>query len=426
MDSPVKREKFIVYLMIASFIIMLLVQFFLLTNAYRGKEKEFNDKLFLVVRVYEDNLSHDTASFNRHQTDSSILFLAHRLKTGLDSVFTQNDIPAEFVYATGKYKTGIRRIGPDSSLLWSSNPVYNEGLKNTKLRIPNLGSSDGYTYYLKVFLPSKPVYLVKSLLPLIIILVITLVMLLFCFIALASTIKKQNRLAVIRNDFINNMTHELKTPLFTISIASKMLAEQAVIQENNKYISYVESIQQETGRLTKLIDIVLQTAAIDKKQLQLTKTIIDVHAVIRASVQSFELITTTQNAMLRLSLDAQEHTMYGDETHITGILYSLIDNALKYSVAPADITISTMNSGSNIAISVADKGIGLDADAKKLVFERFFRAHTGDLHEVKGYGIGLSYVKSMTEEHDGTIHVESKPGKGSAFVVTFPTSKYGN
>lgn len=426
MISPARKEKLIVFVMIASFGIMLLVQFFLLADAYRGKEKEFNDKLFLVVLIYDINITKDTSVFNRYQTDSSFQQLVPVLKRGLDSVLTQNDIPAEFVYATGKNRIGTRKLMPDSNLLWSSNPLYNEGLKNTKLRISNLGYSNGYTYYLKVFFPSKSVYLVTALLPLIIILAITLVILFFCFLALASTIKKQNRLAVIRNDFINNMTHELKTPLFTISIASKMLGEQDAVKENEKYISYVERIQQETARLNKLVDKVLQTAAIDKKQLQLSKTIIDVHDAISAAVNSFGLISSLQHATIQLSFNAGEHTMYGDETHVTGIFYSLIDNAIKYSVAPAEISITTTNVGQEIIITVADKGIGIDANSKKMIFERFFRAHTGDLHDVKGYGIGLSYAKSMTEEHGGTIHVESKPGEGSQFILTFPIKKHGN
>jgi signal transduction histidine kinase len=421
------KRKQLVYLVILGFVIMVLVQLALLSNAYKGKEKDFNDRLFYVVRIFEDHLLRDSLALNRQATDSAVISFAQtRLSKDIDSVFRKNDIPPEFVYAVGKYKPGARRLGADTNLVWSSSPVHNEGLKATRLRLTNFASGDGYSYFVKIFLPSKPAYLLRSLVPLIILLLFTLLALFACFLGLSAIIEKQARLAALKNDFINNMTHELKTPLFTISIASKMLAEQPLTKENQKYASYVASIQQETGRLTKLVDKVLQTSSLEKKQLELDKKKMDLHQAILSAVQSLELIQAEQQAAIRLSLEASNHTVYADETHIQSMLFSLLDNAFKYSDGPADILISTVNAGNNIILSIADKGIGLDAEAKQLVFERFFRAATGDLHNVKGYGIGLSYVKSVIEAHEGSVRVESKPGEGSQFILTLPCYRDGS
>jgi signal transduction histidine kinase len=232
------RRKQVIYLVLVGFVIMVFVQWALLSNAYKGKEKDFNDKFFYVVRFYEDQLIKDTSVMNRLTNINTAVDLAKtRVQKDLDSVFISNDIPTDFVYAVGKSRFEDGRMKMDSTLIWSSDPVYNSGLKATKLKIANLGPKGVDNYYIKVFLPSKPAYLLRSLLPLIVTLILTLLILFFCFLALASIIKKQASLAEIKNDFINNMTHELKTPLFTISIASKMLAEQALIKENSKYVS---------------------------------------------------------------------------------------------------------------------------------------------------------------------------------------------
>ncbi|MBV9988093.1 MAG: HAMP domain-containing histidine kinase [Chitinophagaceae bacterium] len=415
------KRKQLVYLVVLGFVVMILVQLALLSNAYKGKEKDFNDRLFYVVRIFEDHLLRDTLSRDRQANDSTALrFVQTDLQKQVDSVFRKNDIPPSFVYAVGKFRTGTRRLGADTNLIWSSAPQYNEGLKATKLRIANFASGGDNTYFMKIFLPEKPTYLLRSLLPLIIILLLTVLALFACFLGLSAIIQKQARLAELKNDFINNMTHELKTPLFTISIASKMLAEQALTKENPKYASYVSSIQQETGRLTKLVDKVLQASSLEKKQLALDMKSVDLHEAIHAAVKSLELIRTTQQAVLKLSLQAAHHQIYADETHIESVMFSLLDNAFKYSNGPADILISTRNENGNIVLTIADKGIGLDAANRQLVFERFFRAHTGDLHEVKGYGIGLSYVKSVIEAHNGSVRVESKLSEGSQFILTLP------
>ncbi|MEO7530852.1 MAG: HAMP domain-containing sensor histidine kinase [Sediminibacterium sp.] len=430
------KQNPVFYFILAGFAIMVFVEWPLLHNAYKGKEKDFNDKLFLVVSFVEESVAKDTVRMKTVTTDSAAInFVLTVVKRNIDSAFTHNDIRPDYVIGIGKLNKSTssdpfvfrsHRDLANTALIWSSDHNNDQGLLATKLRLAHIGPKGSDVYVVKIFLPSKPSLLFKQLLPLIIVSAITLLMLFVCFLVLISIIRKQSRLAEVKNDFINNMTHELKTPLFTISIASKMLAEHSAIKENTKFASYIESIQEETGRLTKLVDKVLQASALEKKQLQLDKKELDMHTVIRTSVKSLELIREEQNAVINLSLQAEMHIIDGDETHIAGVIYSLVDNAFKYSNGPAHITISTINRGNHILVSFVDKGIGFDLETKGLIFERFFRAHTGNLHHVKGYGIGLSYVKTIIDAHKGSISVNSKVGKGSEFILILPYIPYGN
>jgi signal transduction histidine kinase len=426
------RQNSFFYLILAAFAVMIFVERPLLNSAYKGKEKDFNDKLFLVAPYIEETLIKDTSAMNRLTDDTTVInFVRTRLTEYIDSFFVRNDIPIDYVYAVGKlsstteYYAGRSPFRTNPNLIWSSDPSQNAGLADTRLRVAHIGRRNADVYYVKIFLPSKPAFLVKQLLPLVILSGISILLLFVCFMILLSIIRKQSALASAKEDFVNNMTHELKTPLFTISIASKMLAAQDQIRQNEKLISYIGSIQEETTRLTQLVDKVLETSALDKDQLQLDKKPLDLHTIIRAAVKSFELISKEKGANVTLFLGAEQHTIYGDEAHITAAVGSLLDNAFKYSKEAPQITITTRSQDKHISLSIADQGVGIDLQTKHQLFERFFRGHTGNLHDVKGYGIGLSYVKAIVEAHGGSISVKSKVGEGSEFILILPYS-YGS
>jgi signal transduction histidine kinase len=426
-----RRNSFF-YLILASFVVMVFVEWPLLNSAYKGKEKDFNDKLFLVAPFIEETLIKDTAAMNALRSDDAVIhFVRTQLTAYIDSFFSRNDIPIDYVYAVGKlanineYYAGRSRFRINPNLIWISDTLQKKGLADTRLAVAHIGPKNADPYFVKIFLPSKPAFLFKQLLPLVIISGISILLLFVCFLILISIIRKQSALALAKENFINNMTHELKTPLFTISIASKMLAAQEQIKQNEKINSYIESIQEETARLTQLVDKVLETSALDKEQMQLDKKEIDLHLVIRSAVKSFDLIRKEQGASVELLLTAPVHTIYGDETHITAAICNLLDNAFKYSKQAARITIATANKANHISLSIADQGIGIDPATKHQLFERFFRGHTGNLHDVKGYGIGLSYVKTIIEAHGGSISVKSAVGEGSEFILILPYS-YGN
>ncbi len=425
------RHNSFFYLILAAFAVMIFVEWPLLNNAYKGKEKDFNDKLFLVVPFIEENLVKDTALMKTLTTDSAVInFVRNHLAARIDSFFAHNDIPVDYVFAIGKlanpngYYAERSRLTVSPNLFWSSDHSQDKGLIATRLRVGHIGPKNSDVYFVKIFLPSKPAFLFKQLLPLVIISAISILLLFVCFLILISIIRKQSALALAKENFVNNMTHELKTPLFTISIASKMLAAQEPIKQNEKFTSYIDSIQEETARLTQLVDKVLETSALDKQQMQLERKQVDLHTAIRSAVKSLELISKEKGASIELFLSAPIHTIDGDETYLTAAIGNLLDNAFKYSKEAPHITISTHNKGNDILLSIADKGIGIDLETKQQMFERFFRGHTGNLHDVKGYGIGLSYVKTIIEAHGGSISVKSTVAEGSEFILILPYS-YG-
>ncbi|MFT3935130.1 MAG: HAMP domain-containing sensor histidine kinase [Chitinophagaceae bacterium] len=435
MNLAALKKHALFYVIVAGFLIMVVILLSLVTTAFKGKEKDFNDKLFYVVWFYEGHLNQDSSLFRFPLNDEAYIHFAQtRIKHDVDSVFLKNDIPLDYVFAVGKlkikqgtlplYSLPIRTwTGPD--LIWSSDTANNEGLIITKLKIANFNQPNYNQYFVKIFFPFKQSYLYKELLPLIVITILTMLVLFICFLALLTTIKRQNKLSQIRNDFINNMTHELKTPLFTISIASRMLAEQPPTQSDKKQASYVNSIQAETKRLMHLVDKVLQSASL-QYIAESDKEITDMHIQVQQAIRQLELIAQEKNAVIELHLDALQHYVSAVPMYIQGMLTSLIDNAFKYSEGAPHITISTKNSNNALEVTVADKGIGLSNETKKLIFDRFFRANTGNLHNVKGYGIGLSYVKSIVEAHNGSIKVNSQPGKGSQFIIILPFIKHDN
>ncbi|MEO5595079.1 MAG: histidine kinase dimerization/phospho-acceptor domain-containing protein, partial [Chitinophagaceae bacterium] len=226
------------------------------------------------MSFYDEHLSKDSALQHLPVNDTFFINTVRtRIKKDLDSAFSKNDVPLDYVFAVGKLKpdkdshpavTNPFNSWSGNNLIWSSNPRYNDGLMITKLRLASFDPKGFHRYYVKIYFPGKAHYIIKELLPLIVVTVATLVALFICFLTLLTTIRKQRQLAVIKSDFINNMTHELKTPVFTISVAAKMLSAQPSVQENKKQLSYVISIQEETRRLTLLVDKVLQSSALKR------------------------------------------------------------------------------------------------------------------------------------------------------------------
>ena len=234
----------------------------------------------------------------------------------------------------------------------------------------------------------------------------------------------QKKLSEIKSDFINNMTHELKTPLATISLAIDALTNEKVIHDADKVKLYSSMIKEENKRMNKQVEKILQAARLEKEELKLNVTNIDAHAAINKVSDNLALQLQEKGGTLQLRLNAHEHIIVADEVHFSNIIFNLLDNALKYSDKAPYIEVETTNTNNNsFGIKIKDNGIGMDRETQSRIFERFFRAHTGNLHNVKGFGLGLSYVKAIVEAHEGKIKVESVPGKGSTFTVTFPLNE---
>ena len=266
--------------------------------------------------------------------------------------------------------------------------------------------------------------------------VVLILVILACFYIAINTIVKQKKLADIKNDFINNMTHELKTPISTISLAVEMAQEQLRSEHvtdvnalsftepasrlDQRLTRYMGIIRDETRRLGSHVEKVLQMALLDRGEIKLNFSTVNIHDVIEKVLNNLGLQIEQRGGELDLHFDADQEVIEADELHVTNIIYNLLDNALKYSPDSPRITLSTRSLPEGVSITVADQGLGMTKDQTSRIFEKFYRVPTGNRHDVKGFGLGLSYVKKMIDEHHGQIQVESQLGKGSSFEVILP------
>ncbi|MCD4664319.1 MAG: HAMP domain-containing histidine kinase, partial [Bacteroidales bacterium] len=247
-----------------------------------------------------------------------------------------------------------------------------------------------------------------------------LLILVFSFFFTIYAMIRQKKLSEIKTDFVNNMTHEFKTPISTISVSSEMLTKDKVIESPEKIKKYARIIFDENTILKNQVERVLQIAIIDKKDFKLKMKDLNVHEIIQSCIDNFKIIVGERNGKLDTSLKAGQHTIIADIVHLTNIINNLLDNANKYSFETPEILITTINLKGKIEITVEDKGIGINKENLNDIFKKFHRIQTGDIHNVKGFGLGLFYVKTMIEEMGGTIEVKSEINKGSSFILYFP------
>ncbi|MDL2231594.1 HAMP domain-containing histidine kinase [Porphyromonadaceae bacterium OttesenSCG-928-L07] len=285
-----------------------------------------------------------------------------------------------------------------------------------------LDNAQADTLFYLIF-PEKKQSVTSSLMLLLPNIVVTLILIL-CFGFCLVVIIRQKKLSVIKNDFINNMTHEFKTPIATISLAAQMLKDKAVQQTPDTIDHVAGIVWDESKRLTFQVEKVLQTALFTESRMKLKLKPLNINELIESLLVKFELRVEDKKGKLIGHLDAENDEVSADEVHITNVISNLLDNAIKYCVKVPEISVYTRNRGDEIIISVVDNGIGIAAKEQKLIFERFYRVSTGNLHDVKGFGLGLSYVKMIIDAHNGKIEVESTLDKGSRFDIVLPlTSK---
>ena len=311
----------------------------------------------------------------------------------------------------------------DAPLASSGVELENEqtNLFNSTHKIEIFGSEDiDPPGSLKVFFPSKTSYLWSSVLgPLLGSLLFTS-LILFCFIYSINTILRQKEVSSMKTDFINNMTHEFKTPIATISLASDSMLSPKIIGSKEKLSRFIGIIKQENKRMLKQVEKVLQMAILDKKNFQLTLIQVDIHDLINEAIQNANLKVAAKQGRVTGYLKATHQMIEGDRLHISNVIHNLLDNANKYTKEIPDIKVHTEDTKTGIKVTIEDNGIGMDKEALKHIFEKFYRVHTGNLHDVKGFGLGLSYVKAIIDAHKGKIDVKSDVGRGSKFILTFP------
>ena len=274
--------------------------------------------------------------------------------------------------------------------------------------------------YLSIYFPNRTSLVLGSVWKTLVLSIIFTGIILFCFYYTIRVIFRQKKLSEMKTDFINNMTHEFKTPIATISLATDSIASPMVIESPDKITRFVDIIRQENRRMNSQVERVLQMALIDKKDFQLKLADTNLHDIIRQAVDNFSLQVEKREGSLRSEMNATRPVIEGDATHIASIIHNLLDNANKYSPNKPDIIIRTTDVPIGVEITVQDHGMGMSKEARKHIFDKFYRVHTGNIHDIKGFGLGLSYVKAIMTAHKGMVDVKSEPGKGSSFILTFP------
>lgn len=365
-------------------------------------ERELLDEVVLRV-LY-------SASEKQFHERLDVLMLDHTMKVALE----RNGItlPFHFVVYASNGKEVFRCPDYDSK---GNNHVFSQTLFRN--------DPTGKMGYVQVHFPDMNTYIygiVKMVSPA---MVFTMVLFL-TFIVTVYLVVRQKKITQMKNDFINNMTHEFKTPLSVISIAAQMLADHTITKSNETYERLGNTINNETKRLRFQVEKVLQMSLFDRNNIAMKMKELDANEVITNVVQALSLKVTQKGGQVDTRLEAVNPFVNADEMHFTNIIFNLMDNAVKYrrDDVPLHLVVSTWNKGDCFCICVEDNGIGIGREDIKRIFDRFYRVHTGNTHNVKGFGLGLAYVKKMVDLHQGTIRVQSELGQGTKFVITLPNN----
>jgi len=310
---------------------------------------------------------------------------------------------------------------PDDSLRIAQPATYAEQLRTSEFKT-RLFPLDIFAARsdLALFFPKREAYLWRQIGPLLVATLVLMLIIIGCFTYTVRTIIVQKRLAGRMTGFINNMTHEFKTPISTITLASEAIERPDVRVQPDKVERYNQMIQHENLRMRGQVEKILQMAVLEEGDYELELGDVDVHDVVTKAVNSIALQITKRRGTITSALNAERHVVRADAVHLTNIIHNLLDNANKYSPEAPVITVSTKNENNGVLIRVNDRGTGIGDQDKEAVFDKYYRVPTGNIHDVKGFGLGLSYVKLMTAAHGGTVALTSEPGKGTQVELYFP------
>lgn len=349
-----------------------------------------------------DNLMSET-SFNYARLDSMICI--NLIENGIEIqpiVGVMNTSDTSFLYISDSSKRSQMLLSPYR---------YSFHFRNANVSAE---------YYIVLLFPKTALFFRNSMTLYIISSAFLLVIIILLFAVSVRTNSKQRKLDVMKNDFVNNMTHEIKTPIATINLACEMLLDKSISTDPGSQETFINMISSENNRMRMLVETILQSSKMASKKFQLNIHEIDIHPIIENVCKSFSLTISNRGGKIEKNLEAAPSTLFADELHITNMVYNLIDNAIKYSPKELHISISTIHQDNNITIRVQDHGQGISREAQKHIFDKFYRVSQGDVHDVKGFGIGLNYVQQVVQLHQGKIKVESEMGHGTTFTVTLP------
>ncbi len=393
------------------------MQLYWMVNAVKLSEKQYDHRVNLALKnVIRDLLKKGSISPNQQTTSANIL-------GNLDTVYLDNLLRKHIEYQELDtiFRYGIIKSKNDSTVFCNKSIVSDKfAVKPHRACLSCFWKAE--EYHLALFFPYKRNFVLLEMSGWLIISLIFLLILIFAVGFNILTIIRQKKLSEMKSDFVNNMTHEFKTPISSISLASEVLLKKEMLS-TERTRKYLTIINEENSRLKKHVDQILNISRIERNEIILKKTIENLHEIIREGIKNLCLADCPKKALINYELNADNSTLNADKAHIKNIIINLIDNAYKYSDDKPEIKISTVNKNGSIVLSVEDKGIGMSNETRKHIFDKFYRIPTGNIHNVKGFGLGLFYVKTMVEAHLGKIEVESELNKGSRFDLTLPTYK---
>ncbi len=385
-------------------------------------ERQFNQSLHIALKEVAEKMTlynqhHTSAMTNPVNQLSSNYFVVmindvidvNILETLLINEFEKRNIVTDFEY-------GIYDCISEKMVYGNYINKIDETTSQPRYILPKWENEN---YYFGVFFPKKNSSLVSQM-NIWLFSSIVLLMVIIFFAYTLFVILKQKRLSEIQRDFINNMTHEFKTPITTISISSEVLKNPAVLQYPEKIMSYATIVQEEAFRLKHQVDRVLQMATVDAEAIKLKKEKLDIHEIINKNIEKCHLTLHGKEANIFCEFKAENPYVLGDGLHISNVIYNLLDNAIKYSLQTPQIRIATNNTRKGVTLTFEDNGIGIPKESLQKVFEKFYRIPTGNLHDVKGFGLGLNYVRLICKAHFGSVVLQSTINKGSTFSIFLP------
>ncbi len=361
-----------------------------------------------IINDFFDDLFHNRASINLpNDVRQSVL------DSLINRELQNNGINTEYDF--GIYNPVLNTISAEKNGKHSEK-ILKEGY------VFSLYPNDIFTHpeSLLIYFPNKTRYVLSTLNVMLGISTIFIFIIIFSFVFIIFTLIRHKKLSVMKNDFINNMTHELKTPISTISLACQALHDKDVQKTDKLFNSYVNMINEENKRLGTMTEKVLQTALIDKGKLKLNFTGIDMHEIVENAIEKISLQLKNRQGEIKKQLNAECTYLEGDKVHIANVIFNLLDNAIKYTKNNPYIIVTTDNTEQGVLISIKDNGVGIGKAHQKKIFENLYRISTGNIHDVKGFGLGLSYAKNVVELHNGYIDLESEINKGSTFTIFLP------
>lgn len=413
----------IILLASASLVGIVLTQLYWVGKAFELKENQFDNSVRISIKsVFNRLLEHNNDSVFRDELekikcsklklDVTDLIDPGILDSLLEEELDQMQIDNRYYYAIYN-RINDRFIAGDFD-------GYESELMDSGFQFSLVSLYQPGDYYLSIYFPGKKYLVIEHMNVWVVLSVIFLILLLINFVYVIYTLFRQKKLSEVKNDFINNLTHELKTPIATSSLAAEMLLRPEIENEPLKIQKYAKVILDENSRLQDQVEQVLQIAALETGNLHFRSLKVDVHQLIKNVMNIFEIKIRENNIDIEVQLEATDHFIIGDREHLQNVFSNLLDNAIKYSPIEPRIKIRSWNIHGGIMVRFEDNGIGIRKEHQKYIFKKLYRVPTGNIHEARGFGLGLYYVKTVLDHHKGHIGLNSKPGAGSVFNVFLP------